>query len=213
MTSPRSPAVLASVGCGAGPTATANGRLYVACADGKVVAISLATDTVVKTYPIQRPWSPQPTCAPEAGVCVGAPPPSVDSVVVEGALWVQWSDSDLQRFDLNSGKLTGDASDVNLVGVDSGSVWVQNSPTGVVAVSADGPIPQALSSMDSTWATTTIACGSMWQIQDSYLNPVDTVARIDPHTGATLWEAPIPGSSYHPLSVIDVGSTCWAAYS
>jgi hypothetical protein len=194
------PSILASVGCAANrATASAGGRLYVACGFGAaatVVAIDLATDVVARTYEISRPNPP----------CQGACRPLVpEALMVHGGLWIEWSDSVVQRFDLNSGKVTSQVSDIHLVGDIWGSIWVETA-SDLTAVSPDGPLPQSNPASEVSWTDIRVACGSIWAVSGS----TGAVSFFDTVTHG--WRVAVVTGGY-VYQVLELGSTCWIVRS
>jgi len=195
-TPPSDSAVIASVDCSAdGPTATADGVLYVSCGGmaGKptIIAIDLATDKVVKTYTLARQG---PKCQT---MCLPLGPYMID---VLGGLWIEWTDSVIQRLDLTSGNTTSEVSDAILLGDASGSIWIQTD-RGLVAVSPNGSLPKSVGPFGAGQSQIQLACGSIWQ------GDVTGLSAYDPATGLFRH---VLGTESTSLGVtIGLGSTCW----
>ncbi len=205
-TSTRTAAVLASVDCPAvsgfdNPTAVSGDLLYVACASGRaVLAINLSTDTISKIQPLSRP----PTTCQTA-----CPPLMPDGLVVDGGMWVHWTDGYLQRLDMDTGQTTTDAQGVKLVGDAFGIVWVQAKPDEVWEIKPQGPLP-AVKATAGTWDRFFIACGEIW---DSWSgkNGTTVLARVDRVSGATTKPELTVPATIKTFELVELDSACWLA--
>lgn len=190
--------VLAAVDCvDAGPTATADGRLYVVCGVGTeatVTAIDLATAMVVKTYPVARP---DPPCQ---GACIQL---HADALIVHGALWIEWSDSEVQRLDLDSAAVTGEFSQASLVGDALGSIWVETA-SGLHEVSPDGPLPETGGTKWGAWSGYEVACGSIW-----IASAPGTYGYVSAFDQLSHGFREVPATVGYGSRVLGIGSTCW----
>jgi hypothetical protein len=192
--------VLASVDCVAvGPAATADGRLYVACGLGteaSVIAIDLATDKVVETYPITRPDPPcQQACIPLHAT----------ALIVDGGLWIEWSDSEVQRVDLDSGEVTGEVSQARLVGDALGGIWVETA-SGLHGVSPDGPMPETGGTKYGAWSGYEVACGWIW-----IASAPGTYGYVSAFDQFSDGFREVPATAGYGSRVLGIGSTCWLA--
>lgn len=179
---PDHPAVLASVDCMfLGAAGTASGRLYAACADNRVVAINLTTGKVAKTYPVTHP-----------STRVAA---SVTRLAVKDVLWIGWSDGLIQRYDLSTGKVTGQVSGDRFLTDGAGNVWIETPDGAVHAVSARSGMPASGSGTPpSAW----ICGGNIWVWNSGTMTVTST-------SGAARGSFAIGGG----FTILDVGPACW----
>lgn len=189
VSTPDDPTVLARVSCTfLGPAASTASKLYAACAGNKIVAVDLSTGKVSKTYALTRPSS---------GL---ARFPVV--VEVKDALWVYWNDALIQRYDLSSGKVTGQVSGNRIVPDPKGGIWIETQDGalhGMTARTGLPPAPSAGSVPPSTW----IGCGEIWQVVDGVVHVSD------------LSDGTIRGTFTYVAgsAILQAGPTCWQAVS
>jgi outer membrane protein assembly factor BamB len=185
VTAPEHPLVLTRVSClFLGPAASIGGRLYAACAGNQVLAIDLATGKVARTYQLTRSSS-----------SVLRSPTLLE---VKDALWVQWNDALIQRYDLSSGKLTGQVPGNRIVADSSGGIWIETQDGAVHSMTARSAMPPAPSGGGGI-PSTYIGCGSIWQVRDGSLY-VSSLA-----TGASQGTFPVASGT----SVARIGPACW----
>jgi hypothetical protein len=124
------------------------------------------------------------------------------AIVVDGGLWIEWTDNLIQRFNLATGKKTGEVDNSLLVGDVYGSIWVQNG-AGLTAVSPSGQLPPGAGTPYGG-PEYQAACGALWLLGQDGAGS-GTLSIVDSAGRAT----PLAGSVSRGASVLDIGSSCW----
>ena len=183
-TSPDHPNVLARVAClFLGPAGSVSGRLYAACAGNQVVAVDLTSGKIAKTYALTHPTTR-----------VAA---STTRLLVKDALWIGWSDGLIQRYDLSTGKVTGQVSGDRLIGDPASGIFIETQDGAVHAMGARTGMPAGAAygvAFPSVW----IGCGSIWKWTAGTL----TVTSLG---GAAQGSFALPTG----FGIASSGSKCW----
>ncbi len=189
---PQEPAVLSSVDCVYQGYYTVSGNtLYAGCQTG-VEAIDLNTGTVARTYDIAS-TRVQQRC--EMACHVFGP----DAIAVSaGALWVEWSDDVVQRYNLSSGKVTGQVPGAVMASDSKGHVWIGTYGNDPAWVTATGSLP-AGSDFGENPSPLWGACGVLWQVMP------DNQMWLQIMSGGETRTIAVPDGD----TVVKIGAACW----
>jgi hypothetical protein len=192
--------VLSTVSCDPDWTqVTADGRLYVSCSDGaQIIAIDLATDEVARTYKVTRPYNNPP-----------------DEMIVDGGLWLSFSNDegtqfDVQRLDLTTGAKSVEFKNSVLIGEVGGTIVMADKGKNLYKVNpANGTRTAWPTDAQGTVGDPTqyvpVACGKLWD-----LGQRDSIGRVDPASGEEIYlDDTGPNGAW---DVVQTGDTCWGVF-